>query len=1132
MDGWREFRPWQLFRRSLVGGLWLGLIVAQAAPAQEDEAAATAQTAITKAEIAAQIDQLQKDSELEADAKQEAAGILQSALDEWNAGHEAGQQQAEFERRRRRAIEELDSLRQSISALPEKAVPPALPEFSLEQLERRREELQAKLDREGTGLKDQQQKLAEEIRNRNTRLEAILAKLTDAELRLEQAQNTLKSLPSGEASSPAQAAHHLLCRVRAQRGGQEVAALQSERDWLESGDVNQWLQARSSLLKREAAQLGAERKLVDERIEAVRRQEAAKRVHEAQHKSRSVHPALQTLAVENERLAEESGRLTVRLEEAESELERTSRQLETVQVETEQIQSLILKIGMTEDIGLMLRQQYDQLPDVPRLRRQTAARSEEIRELRLQQFARDRLDQQTPEIEEVLQAGRRTPGPRFDEPSFKGQAEALLSHRQELLAHLEEDGERLIRSLFRVTESERKLAIQATASMQLHDEHVLWIRSGDPINPLAFASWRPVIEKLDGADAWDSIVVALQRDQQRRPALYWLFAAGGLAYLLVLLRTQHLLKRVAEQVRQPECLAISPTLHAVAVTVFRTAFWPLLLALVAWRLEQASTFGTFARWLAGGIWRVVWLAYPLLLIRAACARNGLGSAHFGWPPLFTARIRRHIGWFLPLASVLLFVIGAMEATGVEWMSESIGRTSFLLLMIAAAGFTRVVFTAGESPAERARGFTAARWMIQAVPWCLILLAAAGYYYTAARLTWRLQETLWVAVALAGLHATLLRWIQLEERRIARRVELTPESPGPRAEKCSPLFALQRAPSADRRLDVASITRQMQGLLRVSLAVACCIGVWAIWSDVLPAFNILNQITLWQTTVMKQVKDAETGAALQALAVVESVSVADLAVAIFIAGVTLLAVRNIPGLVQAVLLEGLPLDAGARFAVVILVRYALLVTGIVISCAQINIGWSNVQWLVAAASVGLGFGLQEIVANFVSGIILLFERPLRVGDVITIGDTTGTVSQIRVRSTTILDADRKELVVPNKDLITGKLLNWTLTDRTNRIAIRVGVSYDSDPDRVRSILQEIALAHPSILKQPPPNAAFEEFGPTALVFVLRAFLPSLDDRSRVIHELHATIHSQFQQEGIDIFPPNAARKPPTVPGVAA
>ena len=133
----------------------------------------------------------------------------------------------------------------------------------------------------------------------------------------------------------------------------------------------------------------------------------------------------------------------------------------------------------------------------------------------------------------------------------------------------------------------------------------------------------------------------------------------------------------------------------------------------------------------------------------------------------------------------------------------------------------------------------------------------------------------------------------------------------------------------------------------------------------------------------------------------------------------------------VILQRLSFDAGSRFAVTTVVRYVIVVVGVVVTFGQLGIGWSKVQWLVAAVTVGLGFGLQEIFANFVSGLIILFERPIRVGDIVTIGGFSGRVTQIRIRATTIRQWDRKELVVPNKEFITGQLINWSLRTRCCR-----------------------------------------------------------------------------------------------------
>jgi potassium-dependent mechanosensitive channel len=169
-------------------------------------------------------------------------------------------------------------------------------------------------------------------------------------------------------------------------------------------------------------------------------------------------------------------------------------------------------------------------------------------------------------------------------------------------------------------------------------------------------------------------------------------------------------------------------------------------------------------------------------------------------------------------------------------------------------------------------------------------------------------------------------------------------------------------------------------------------------------------------------------------------------------------------------------------------------------------------------VGLGFGLQEIFANFVSGLIILFERPVRVGDIVTVDDISGVVSRIRIRATVITDFDRKELIVPNREFITGRVLNWTLSDQMNRVVINVGVAYGSDIDRVRDLLVKTASDNSFVLADPAPMATFEGFGDSSLCFVLRCYLPNLENRSSVVHDLHTKIHDRCRDEGIDIaFP---------------
>ena len=166
-------------------------------------------------------------------------------------------------------------------------------------------------------------------------------------------------------------------------------------------------------------------------------------------------------------------------------------------------------------------------------------------------------------------------------------------------------------------------------------------------------------------------------------------------------------------------------------------------------------------------------------------------------------------------------------------------------------------------------------------------------------------------------------------------------------------------------------------------------------------------------------------------------------------------------------------------------------------------------------MGLGFGLQEIFANFVSGLIILFERPLRIGDTVTIGNVSGTVSRIQIRATTITDFDRKEMIVPNKAFITGQLTNWSLTDTVTRVTIKLGVAYGADLETTRRLLLAIAADNPRVLADPEPLVFFLNFGPSTLDHELRVHVRELGDRNAAIDEINREIDRRFRAAGIEI-----------------
>jgi hypothetical protein len=168
------------------------------------------------------------------------------------------------------------------------------------------------------------------------------------------------------------------------------------------------------------------------------------------------------------------------------------------------------------------------------------------------------------------------------------------------------------------------------------------------------------------------------------------------------------------------------------------------------------------------------------------------------------------------------------------------------------------------------------------------------------------------------------------------------------------------------------------------------------------------------------------------------------------------------------LSSLELAQGSAYATTTLLSYVIAGVGFVSTLSTLGVSWDKLQWLVAALSVGLGFGMQEIFANFISGIMILFERPVRIGDTITIGNLSGTVSKIRIRATTITDFDRKDIIVPNKTFITGQLINWSLTDTITRVTLKLGVDYGSDLDLVKELLLKAARENPRVLKDPEPR----------------------------------------------------------------
>jgi small-conductance mechanosensitive channel len=213
-----------------------------------------------------------------------------------------------------------------------------------------------------------------------------------------------------------------------------------------------------------------------------------------------------------------------------------------------------------------------------------------------------------------------------------------------------------------------------------------------------------------------------------------------------------------------------------------------------------------------------------------------------------------------------------------------------------------------------------------------------------------------------------------------------------------------------------------------------------------------------------------------------------------------------------------MPSGVPFALATFSRYAILVVGFLAAIGMLGFSLDRVTLLVSALGVGIGFGLQNVINNFVSGVILLFERPLRVGDRVQIEDLVGVVSTIGIRASKVRTTDGADVIVPNGEFISARVINWTLADPTRRITLPVGVAYGTKPREVLEILDKVPRDHPEILDDPPPEALFVGFGDSSLDFELRAFTSNAQRWKQVRSDLALTTSEALEAAGIRVpFP---------------
>lgn len=649
------------------------------------------------------------------------------------------------------------------------------------------------------------------------------------------------------------------------------------------------------------------------------------------------------------------------------------------------------------------------------------------------------------------------------------------------------------------------------------NKKLFWLQSTPPIDRVWFKSLPLSIKKeiqdtkfyFDASDLWSNLLANAHK-----------LAALLLFSLLVLEFRKKISARIEECNKAVGSYRKDSFLNtplAFALTFLRHSNWACWSIITGLVLDMMTIkigvyeVGDIARVNNG---RVALLVLLICFYVFGIGEKGMSHNHFIGPCKVNEPTRRSI--IIILATLIAISLGcsSKEMFSFTISVDIVGEIILLAIMFIMFFFG--FLSLKKSFKQKDIGMVGKMLMIfcTIMPIAIIIMLADGYYYSAIKVLGKCIDTFVILIAATFVFCIALRSIKIstmrmeykrriEEKMKNRHLSAAQGSHAAESDERADLIDIED----DELMQVSEISQQSMRIV-VLLTVTALVGVlYFVWQDIIVALGQLHEVTLW--TVSENVAAGQS-------VITKSISLADLFVALYTFFITIITLRNLPGLLEMFVLNKFSTSKSANYSIKTVFSYIILAFGMSFGLSRLGISWDKLQWLVAALSVGIGFGLQEIVANFISGIIILFERPIRIGDVITIDSTTGVVTKIRTRATTIMDFDKKDLIVPNKTFITSKLTNWSLNDVClSRLCISVDVGYGSDIKLVQDTLMIIAERNEFIAKSPKPYVVFNSFGESNLNFQLMVYISKLSDMTPAKHSLNSEIYNEFNRLGIEI-----------------
>jgi len=848
---------------------------------------------------------------------------------------------------------------------------------------------------------------------------------------------------------------------------------------------------------------------------------------ESQRQAFGKHSLVQSLAERNAQLGETLNRLAKSLEQITIEVNASSEQVKLISDSFRLTRQKLRIAGLGQALGQVMLEQNRGLPNATQFRKAKRLMERSVVDSSLRQILhqreRDRLRDLASYVENLL-----VDDPFASQLRLRAELMALAEARRKLLDKAIAADEIYLQALGEFDFAQRQLLETVTAYQQFLDERLLWVRSGEPPTWDTLKSIPQTLSIFLSNENWQSFAQALVVPGSS----IWILIIGILLFALLSIKAKRFraeLRNSSNSVGQLRHDRFSDTFKALGWTLLLTFRWPLLFITIGLHLLSIDTGsvvsglalaqgakGQFAPAVGYALYRVGLFVFFFEVIYEFCKPYGLLVAHFRWHVSSTNLLAREMRRMQMISLPAGFILVATIIYDPPALVGGLSRLCVVIIMAALAWFLGRIL-APSSGVPRYYYDTHPRspltwfrylWVVLAfiLPVVLAGLAMAGYVYTAIRFGELIFNTLLLIFAIIVIHQFIVRGVLLTERRLAFRAALEKHrlqrAAREAAEGESSAVDSEQLPLEEQEIDFGALGEDTTKLINTILTLGAAVALWAIWADVLPAFHVFNEISLWHYQVL--VEGAEK---------LVPVTLNDFILVLLIVIFGVIAVRRLPALLEFVLLARLNITAGSRYAITTLTQYAIITVGLVFVFSLLGGSWSEIQWLIAALGVGIGFGLQDIVANFISGLILLFERPVRIGDVVTVGETDGIVTRIRMRSTTIRTWDQKELIVPNKEFVTGRLLNWTLSDPVTRIVIPVGIAYGSDVATAIQLVQEAAEQHERVLEDPPILVTFENFGDSTLTIMLRCFIGSMDYFMPTTSELNQSINSKFNEAGI-------------------